>query len=84
MKNAVTSFPAPSQVKLGGLLGEALDANRRGRLSHFIEDQHSPAISPCSAPRTNAAIMRATGMASTPANGSMPPPAPPTAAPIRL
>lgn len=44
MKNAATMFPAPSQVKLSGLLGEALDANRRGRLSHFIEDQHSPAI----------------------------------------
>ncbi|WP_051885150.1 glycoside hydrolase family 127 protein [Lysobacter antibioticus] len=32
------------EVRLGGLLGEALDANRRGRLSHFIVDEHSPAI----------------------------------------
>ena len=32
------------QVQLQGLLGEALDANRRGRLSHFIVDETSPAI----------------------------------------
>lgn len=32
------------QVQLQGLLGEALDANRRGRLSHFIVDEASPAI----------------------------------------
>ncbi|UGQ46723.1 glycoside hydrolase family 127 protein [Massilia endophytica] len=44
MKPAVSPFPAPSQVQLQGLLGEALDANLRGRLSHFIEDEHSPAI----------------------------------------
>lgn len=31
-------------VTLGGLLGEAIDANRKGRLSHFIVDEHSPAI----------------------------------------
>jgi DUF1680 family protein len=31
-------------VQLQGLLGDALDANRRGRLSHFIVDEHSPAI----------------------------------------
>ena len=31
-------------VKLGGLLGDALEASRKGRLSHFITDQHSPAI----------------------------------------
>jgi len=31
-------------VRLQGLLGEALDANRRGRLSHFIEGPHSPAV----------------------------------------
>jgi DUF1680 family protein len=37
-------FPRPSQVQLKGLLGAALDANRRGRLSHFIESGASPAI----------------------------------------
>lgn len=31
-------------VQLEGLLGEALAANARGRLSHFIVDEHSPAI----------------------------------------
>lgn len=31
-------------TQLGGLLGAALDANRRGRLLHFIADEHSPAI----------------------------------------
>ncbi|GAA0684377.1 glycoside hydrolase family 127 protein [Dyella marensis] len=31
-------------VHLEGLLGEALAANARGRLSHFIIDEHSPAI----------------------------------------
>lgn len=35
------NFPT---VELGGLLGEALEANRRGRLSHFIVDETSPAI----------------------------------------
>jgi uncharacterized protein len=34
----------PGQVKLHGLLGEALDANRRGRLSQFITGPDSPAI----------------------------------------
>jgi len=33
-----------SKVTLGGLLGDALEANRAGRLSHFITDEHSPAI----------------------------------------
>jgi DUF1680 family protein len=32
------------RVRLGGLLGEALEANRRGRLSTFIVDETSPAI----------------------------------------
>lgn len=32
------------KVALGGLLGDALDANRRGRLSHFITGADSPAI----------------------------------------
>ena len=31
-------------VTLDGLLGEAVEANRTGRLSHFITDEHSPAI----------------------------------------
>ena len=31
-------------VQLSGLLGEALDANRSGRLSHFITGPRSPAI----------------------------------------
>lgn len=34
----------PGEVALGGLLGDALEANRAGRLSHFITDEHSPAI----------------------------------------
>ena len=38
------AFPPPGAVTLGGLLGEALDANRRGRLSTFVTDEHSPAI----------------------------------------
>lgn len=33
-----------AQVQLGGLLGVALDANRRGRLSRFITGPTSPAI----------------------------------------
>jgi DUF1680 family protein len=34
----------PIRVALQGPLGEALDANRRGRLSQFIVDETSPAI----------------------------------------
>ncbi|MGN6269906.1 MAG: glycoside hydrolase family 127 protein [Sphingomonas sp.] len=34
----------PGAVRLRGVLGEALDANRTGRLSHFIVDETSPAI----------------------------------------
>lgn len=34
----------PGQVVLGGVLGEALDANLHGRLSHFITGPESPAI----------------------------------------
>jgi uncharacterized protein len=33
-----------ARTALGGLLGEALAANRLGRLSHFITDESSPAI----------------------------------------
>jgi DUF1680 family protein len=35
---------AARDVQLGGLLGAALDANLRGRLSRFIVDEHSAAI----------------------------------------
>lgn len=35
---------SPVEVRLDGLLGEALAANRSGRLSHFIVDETSPAI----------------------------------------
>ncbi len=37
-------FPPAGAVELGGLLGEALEANRLGRLSTFITDETSPAI----------------------------------------
>ena len=44
----MSSTPAEIQVEvrveLGGLLGDALEASRRGRLAHFIKDAHSPAI----------------------------------------
>jgi DUF1680 family protein len=35
---------AASEVRLEGVLGTALEANRHGRLSHFIVDETSPAI----------------------------------------
>lgn len=35
---------APAAVQLGGVLGAAIEANRRGRLSQFIVDADSPAI----------------------------------------
>jgi DUF1680 family protein len=38
------TFAPPGAVTLGGILGEALEANRRGRLSTFITDETSPAI----------------------------------------
>ncbi|MFT7773911.1 glycoside hydrolase family 127 protein [Roseateles sp.] len=31
-------------TQLGGLLGQAMEASRRGRLFHFIQDEHSPAV----------------------------------------
>jgi DUF1680 family protein len=37
-------FLEPKHVQLGGVLGAALDANVRGRLSRFITDETSPAI----------------------------------------
>lgn len=40
----LSALPGPGRVRLGGLLGEALDANLAGRLSHFIADETSPAI----------------------------------------
>lgn len=36
--------PPALDVCLGGLLGDALQANLQGRLSHFVVDEHSPAI----------------------------------------
>lgn len=36
--------PPPLRVTLGGLLGTALDASRRGRLRHFIAGPDSPAL----------------------------------------
>ena len=40
----MTTSSASVSVRLQGLLGEALDANLAGRLSHFIVDERSPAI----------------------------------------
>jgi DUF1680 family protein len=37
-------FAADGDVRLGGVLGDALEANLRGRLSSFIVDETSPAI----------------------------------------
>ncbi|MEO7052144.1 MAG: beta-L-arabinofuranosidase domain-containing protein [Rhodanobacter sp.] len=42
--NRQGAAPEALQVRLGGLLGEALRANLHGRLAHFIVDEHSPAI----------------------------------------
>lgn len=36
---------APASVKLDGMFGQMLAANRSGRLSHFIVDEASPSIS---------------------------------------
>ncbi|MBA3676855.1 MAG: glycoside hydrolase family 127 protein [Sphingosinicella sp.] len=38
------SFNSSGPARLGGVLGEALDANHRGRLSRFVVDESSPAI----------------------------------------
>ncbi len=45
------SVGAAPRVQLRGLLGDALDANLHGRLSHFIVDEHSPAIALFAPPR---------------------------------
>jgi uncharacterized protein len=37
-------FAAAGEVRLGGILGAAVDANFRGRLANFIVDESSPAI----------------------------------------
>ena len=43
--SAIIPLAAPTPAaKLGGLLGAALAANVTGRLSHFIQDESSPAI----------------------------------------
>lgn len=45
MNSMTTSTTPPSAlVSLGGLLGRALAANHKGRLSRFITDEKSPAI----------------------------------------
>ena len=44
MRECALQFAAPDAVQLGGLLGEALAANHRGRLAKFIVDETSPAI----------------------------------------
>ena len=38
------SFADARDVVVGGILGEAIDANLSGRLTHFITDENSPAI----------------------------------------
>jgi DUF1680 family protein len=43
LSRAVDS-PAPGQVQLGGLLGNALAANHTGRLMRFITDETSPPV----------------------------------------
>ncbi|MEP7187114.1 MAG: beta-L-arabinofuranosidase domain-containing protein [Rhodanobacter sp.] len=44
MNDGQRLVPQAPDVRLGGLLGDALQANLQGRLSHFIVDEHSPAI----------------------------------------
>ena len=44
MDTVVSTFPPPARVQLHGLLGDALAVNLSGRLSHFIEDEHSAPI----------------------------------------
>jgi uncharacterized protein len=44
LRKVALQFATPGTVRLGGILGEALEANHRGRLSKFIVDEHSPAI----------------------------------------
>lgn len=44
MRPDAMSLAAPGSVRLGGLLGTALEASRRGRLAKFIVDEKSPAI----------------------------------------
>jgi len=43
-RECALQLAAPDAVQLGGLLGEALAANHRGRLTKFIVDETSPAI----------------------------------------
>jgi uncharacterized protein len=44
MRPDAMSLAPPGSVRLGGLLGTAIEASRRGRLSKFIVDERSPAI----------------------------------------
>jgi DUF1680 family protein len=43
-RNPALQFASSGAVRLHGVLGEALEANHRGRLSSFIVDETSPAI----------------------------------------
>ena len=43
-RDSALQFAVPDAVRLGGVLGDALAANHRGRLSKFIVDETSPAI----------------------------------------
>jgi DUF1680 family protein len=47
-------FASPGAVQLGGILGEALAANHRGRLAKFIVDETSPAIALFAPPHAHA------------------------------
>jgi DUF1680 family protein len=42
--NRAMQFLVPGAVRLGGLLGDALNANLDGRLKRFVTDEHSPPI----------------------------------------
>lgn len=44
MASPTSSAPPYADARLGGVLGEAIDASRRGRLSTFVVDAGSPAI----------------------------------------
>ncbi len=44
MASRITSVPPRVDARLGGILGDAIDASRRGRLSTFVVDADSPAI----------------------------------------
>ena len=43
-RSSAFQFAPPGAVRMGGILGQALNANHRGRLANFILDEKSPAI----------------------------------------